>query len=162
MTQFNKVMQGMLCRASKTPANKTTTPVVKKIVKSKAKAKAKPKPTAKAKAKEAIMTTTEQTPSHQHDAGYDFPLVFFEDNTAAIAVMKSGKNPQIRHMNRTHQVSHRWLHEIIDRDPAVTIRYCDTKEMKADLMTKAFYDGSKFQHAISLVGLISDNLAPLT
>ncbi len=64
-------------------------------------------------------------------------------------------------MNRTHQVSHRWLHEVVTNDPAVTVHYCDTKEMKADLMTKAFFDATKFEHATGQVGIIRSNLAKL-
>lgn len=75
--------------------------------------------------------------------------------------MKSGKNQQIRLMNRTHQVSHRWLHEVITHDPAVTLKYCESKLMRADLMTKAFFDPGKFDHDTSQVGLISKDFAKL-
>ena len=100
-------------------------------------------------------------PKQQPQGCQEFPLIFHEDNQGAIAIMKSGKNQQIRHMNRTHQVSHRWLHEVVTHDPAVTLKYCESKQMRADLMTKAFFDPGKFEHATSQVGLIRTALAKL-
>ena len=64
-------------------------------------------------------------------------LVFEEDNQTAILTMKKGQSQQMRHMNRTHRVSLRWLHEVLCQ-PGVTINYCDTKEMAADIFTKFF------------------------
>ena len=37
-------------------------------------------------------------------------LQFQEDNSTMITVMKTGKNPTMRHLNRTHRVSIHWLH----------------------------------------------------
>ena len=32
-------------------------------------------------------------------------MKFLEDNTATIAIIKTGRNPQLRHLGRTHDVS---------------------------------------------------------
>ena len=37
------------------------------------------------------------------------PVEFMEDNESTIAVIKSGKNPTMRHLQRTHDVSVKWL-----------------------------------------------------
>ena len=59
-------------------------------------------------------------------------------------------------MGRTHQVSHYWLHEVINNDPAVTAVFCDTREMRADLMTKQFLDEVKWNYGIKLVGVVPE------
>ncbi len=77
-----------------------------------------------------------------------------EDNQAALSIAQSGKNPNIRHMGRTHGVCAAWLNERFTEQPEwVTARYCDTAEMAADLMTKPCTDAVKWAHAIGLVGL---------
>jgi hypothetical protein len=38
---------------------------------------------------------------------------FLEDNAAAICVLKSGRNPNMRHMSRTHRVGFAFLHECL-------------------------------------------------
>ena len=81
-------------------------------------------------------------------------LNFMEDNSAAAQVIRTGKNPNMRHMGRTHQVCTHWLHETLGlpSSPGQVIN-CPTEEMAADLMTKAFFDGKKWQHAIAMVGI---------
>jgi hypothetical protein len=43
-------------------------------------------------------------------------LKFREDNAAAIQILKTGRNPTIRHMGRTHKVCLRWLHDEISKN----------------------------------------------
>jgi len=82
-------------------------------------------------------------------------LTLHEDNQAAITVMVTGKNPNMQHMGRTHCVCHCWLHEVVTKDVGRTsVKYCDTKDMAADLMTKQFVDADKWRSAIKLVGLV--------
>ena len=77
-----------------------------------------------------------------------------EANQAALQVVTTGKNPNMRHMSRTHGVCLAWLHEQLAGNPEwVKGQYCDTKKMAADLMTKGFTELAKWAHAISLVGL---------
>ncbi len=33
------------------------------------------------------------------------PIQFYEDSTAMVAIMKSGRNARMRHLNRTHDIS---------------------------------------------------------
>ena len=37
--------------------------------------------------------------------------VFHKDNAAMICIYRSGKNPTMRHIGRTHRISASWLHE---------------------------------------------------
>eukprot|EP00971_Amphidinium_carterae_P176385 3497255-Amphidinium_carterae.1 len=44
--------------------------------------------------------------------GKNVRIVLEEDNEATISIPKSGKNPTMRHLGRTHRVSVAWLHEV--------------------------------------------------
>ena len=44
-------------------------------------------------------------------------LNFYEDNQAAIQVLKTGRNPTLRHLGRTHRVDLAWLHEVFRDHP---------------------------------------------
>eukprot|EP00974_Lingulodinium_polyedra_P029591 2851022-Lingulodinium_polyedra.AAC.1 len=43
----------------------------------------------------------------------DYPVLFHEDNSAMIRVIKTGRNPILRYLHRTHRISIAVLHEII-------------------------------------------------
>ena len=64
---------------------------------------------------------------------------FQEDNQACIQVLKTGKNPTMRHLGRTHKVCVAWLHEQFQGDNMNT-SYCDSALQCADVFTKAFTD----------------------
>ena len=45
-------------------------------------------------------------------AGNEPQIVFHDDNQAMIAVIRSGKNPTMRHIERSHGISIVWMHEM--------------------------------------------------
>ena len=69
-------------------------------------------------------------------------LQVHEDNTAMIQCVKTGKNPTMRYLHRTHRVSVGWLHEAF-RDDHLDLVYEMTARMCADIYTKAFTDQVK-------------------
>eukprot|EP00971_Amphidinium_carterae_P267617 5308821-Amphidinium_carterae.1 len=66
-------------------------------------------------------------------------IQFQEDNEATIAVFKTGKNPTMRYLGRTHRVSIAWLHEVFKGDNMI-LNKCDTSLQAADIFTKSFTD----------------------
>ena len=48
--------------------------------------------------------------------GRDPKLVFHDDNQGMIAIIRSGQNPTMRHLERTHGISIQWMHEIFQND----------------------------------------------
>ena len=79
--------------------------------------------------------------SNENELSIDFGkvLVFWGDNESMIQVCRTGKNPTMRYLGRTHRVSISELHEIC-ADPAVWLRYITTDKMCADIFTKHFSD----------------------
>ena len=69
--------------------------------------------------------------SHQEALSY-----VFEDNEAVIKMIIKGRSPTMRHVSRTHRVTLDWLFERINLDPKIQIKYIDTKNQLADLLTK--------------------------
>ena len=85
--------------------------------------------------------------------GRDLRIVFHEDNQAMIQVCKSGRNPTMRHLGRTHAVDVAWLHERYEAD-VFELRYEQSENMSADIFTKAFTDKDKWAHACRLINHI--------
>jgi len=74
-----------------------------------------------------------------------------EDNEAAIKNLLSGKNPNMRHMGRTHKVDFMWLHETVS-NKTVTVEYTETDVMAADIFTKSFSNSAKWESLLPLIG----------
>ena len=82
--------------------------------------------------------------------GRDNVLIFHEDNTAMIQVCKTGNNPTLRHLGRTHRVDVHWLHERFSED-CYKLIYEETRAMRAGILTKGFLDTEKWRHALMLI-----------
>ena len=79
-------------------------------------------------------------------------LDFAEDNETAIHTIKAGGSPTMRHLGRTHNVCLKWLSEVFSNS-SITLGYCNTKDMAADVFTKGFTDKTKWAAALSLIGI---------
>ena len=47
-----------------------------------------------------------------------------------------GRSPTMRHVSRTHRVALDWLFDRFNLDPKIQIKYIDTKNQLADILTK--------------------------
>ena len=63
-------------------------------------------------------------------------LYVFEDNEAVIKMIIKGRSPAMRHVSRTHRVALDWLFDRINLDTKIQIKYIDTKNQLADILTK--------------------------
>ena len=69
-----------------------------------------------------------------------------------IGVVRAGKNPTMRHLERSHGISVAWMHDVFQAN-YVSLAYEVTAKMAADIHTKAFRDGLSWQHACQLINI---------
>ena len=75
-------------------------------------------------------------PSNVNPSRQEVLLYVFEDNEAVIKMIIKGRSPTMRHVSRTHRVALDWLFDRINLDPKIQIKYIDTKNQLADILTK--------------------------
>ena len=81
------------------------------------------------------------------------PNVILHDyNQSMIAVARTGKNPKMRHLERTPGISIAWLHEMFKREEYALV-YGLSSKMAADIYTKASHDPIRSKHACMLVNI---------
>ena len=80
-------------------------------------------------------------------------LLFHDDNQGMIGVVRSGRNPTTRHLERTHGISIASLHEHFSKDHFV-LMYEITAKMAADIHTKGFTNPLDWKKACMLINLL--------
>ena len=80
-------------------------------------------------------------------------LYVFEDNEAVIKMIIKGRSPTMRHVSRTHRVALDWLFDRINLDPKIQIKYIDTKNQLADILTKRNFTRDEWNHLLSLFNI---------
>ena len=66
-------------------------------------------------------------------------LYIFEDNEAVIKMIIKGRSPKMRHVSRTDRVALDWLFDRNNLDPKIQIKYIDTKNQLADILTNGHF-----------------------
>ena len=79
-------------------------------------------------------------------------IIFYDDSQAMISVIRSGKNPTMRHLERTHGLCIAWMHEVFMPDTILLV-YEITAKMAADIHTKPFKSAEAWKHACSLINV---------
>ena len=75
------------------------------------------------------------------------------DNTQAISAVEKGYSKKLRPLPRTQRVCIGSLNELVsDPENHVCVEHCVTKEMKADIFTKAMA-GPKYAELLELIGV---------
>ena len=77
-------------------------------------------------------------------------LYVFEDNEAVIKMIIKGRSPSKRHVSRTHRVALDWFFDRINLDPKIQIKYIDTKNQLADILTKGIFTRDEWNHLLCL------------
>ena len=87
-------------------------------------------------------------------SGKQIILNLQEDNQAAIQIIRNGRNPTLRHVNRTHRVSADWLTEVFRKDKQTRLLYCKTEDQAADIFTKPFPSAAKWNVALRGINML--------
>ena len=75
-------------------------------------------------------------------------LKIFEDNEAVIKMIIKGRSPAMRHVSRTHRVALDCLFDRINLGPKIQIKYIDTKNQLADILTKGNFTRDEWNHLL--------------
>ena len=80
-------------------------------------------------------------------------LYVFEDDEAVIKMIIKGRSLTMRHVSRTHRVALHWLFDRINLDPEIQIKYIDTKNQLADILTKGNFTRDEWNHLLCLCNI---------
>ena len=80
-------------------------------------------------------------------------LYVFEDNEAVIKMVINGRSPTMRHVSRTHRVALGWLFDRIKLVSKIQIKYIDTKNHLADMLTKGNFTRDEWNHLLCLFNI---------
>ena len=86
-----------------------------------------------------VLNHIDCVPSNVQSSHHEALLYVFEDKEAVIKMIIKGRSPTMRHVSRTHRVSLDWLFDRINLDPKIQIKYIDTKNQLADILTKGSF-----------------------
>ena len=99
------------------------------------------------------MQDIDAVPSNVQSARQEALLYVFEDNEAVIKMIIKGRSPTMRHVSRTHRVALDWLFDRINLDPKIQIKYIDTKNQLADILTKGNFTRDEWNHLLTLFNI---------
>ena len=100
-----------------------------------------------------VMQDIDSVPSNVQSASQEALLYVFEDNEAVIKMIMKGRSPTMRHVSRTHRVALDWLFDRINLDPKIQIKYIDTKNQLADILTKGNFTRDEWNHLLCLFNI---------
>ena len=89
-------------------------------------------------------------PSNVQSAHHEALLYVFEDNEAVTKMIMKNRSPTIKHVSRTHRIALDWLFDRINLDPKIQIKYMDTKNQLADILTKGSFTRNEWNHLLTL------------
>ena len=78
-------------------------------------------------------------------------LYVFEDNEVVIKMIMKGST--MRHVSRAHRVALDWLFDRINLDPKIQIKYIDTKNHFADILTQGNFTRDEWNHLLALFNI---------
>ena len=95
-----------------------------------------------------MLNSIDCVPSNVQSSHQEALLYVFEDNEAVIKMIIKGRSPTVRHVSRTHRVAFDWLFDRINLDPKIQIKYIDTKNQLADILTKGNFTRDEWNHLL--------------
>ena len=100
-----------------------------------------------------VLHNVDRVPSNVQFSHQEALLYVFEDNVAVIKMIVKGRSPTMRHVSRTHRVARDWLFDRVNLDPKIQIKYIDTKNQLADILTKGNFMRDESNHLLCLFNI---------
>ena len=107
----------------------------------------------KSQGKINVMENLDSVPSNVQSSRQEALLSVFEDNGAVIKMIIKRRSPAMGHVSRTHRVALDWLFDRINLDPKIQIKYIDTKNQLADILTKGKFTRDEWNHLLCLFNI---------
>ena len=92
----------------------------------------------------------DSVPSNVQSSRQEALLYVFEDNEAVIKMIIKGRSPTMSRVSRTHRVALDWLFDRINLDSKIQIKYIDTNNQLADILTKGSFTRDEWNHFLCL------------
>ena len=99
----------------------------------------------KSQGKINVIENIDFVPSNVQSSRQEALLYVFE-----VKMIIKGRSPTMRHVSRTHRVALDWLFDRINLDPKIQIKYIDTKNQVADILTKGNFTRDEWNHLLCL------------
>ena len=100
-----------------------------------------------------VMEDIDSVPSNVQSSRQGALLYVFDNNEAVIKMIIKGRSPAMRHVSRTHRVALDRLFDRINLDSKIQIKYIDTKNQLADILTKGNFTRDEWNHLLSLFNI---------
>jgi len=84
-------------------------------------------------------------------------MLVLEDNEAVIQMCIKGRSPNMRHILRTHRVDLDWMFERFLLDPALGMKYVNTKQQIGDILTKGSFSEKTWKDLLYLLQIGPSN-----
>ena len=94
-------------------------------------------------------------PTNTHSSQGESQLYIFEDKEVVIKMIIKGRSPTMRHVSGTHRVALDWLFDRINLEPKIQMKYVDTKNQLADILTKGSFSRDEWNHFLCLLNFMS-------
>ena len=107
----------------------------------------------KSQGKINVLKNIDSVPSNVQSSRQEALLYVFEDNEAVIKMIIKGRRPTMKHVSRTHRVALDRLFDRINLDPQIQIKYIDTKNQLADILTKGNFTRDEWNHLLNLFNI---------
>ena len=100
-----------------------------------------------------VLNNVDRVPSNVQVSHQEALLYVFEDSEAVIKMIIKGRSPTMRHVSRTHRVALDWLFDRINLDLKIQIKYIDTKNQLAEMLTKGNFTRDEWNHLLCLFNI---------
>ena len=100
-----------------------------------------------------VMEDIDYVPSNVQSARQEALLYVCEDNEAVIKMIIKGRSPTMGHVSRTHRVALDWLFDGMNLDSKIQIKYIDTRNQLADILTKGNFTRDEWNYLLNLFNI---------
>ena len=100
------------------------------------------------------LSDVDYVPTNTHSSHNESQLYIFEDNEAVIRMLIKGRSPTMRHVSKTHRVDLDWFCDRNILEPKIQIKYVDTRNQLADILTKGCFPRDEWNHLLCLFNIM--------